>query len=55
MWMVNPKYLSNDKIAPGIGKENKCVIPSELFQFNDPEQRWMWISDQRQSIQGIQY
>ena len=55
MWMENCKYFPNDEIAPGIGKENKCMTPSELFQFNDSEQRRMWISDQTQSIQGIQY
>lgn len=41
MQMVNPKYLSNDEIAQGIEKENIFVTSSELFQFNDSEQRRM--------------
>lgn len=53
--MTNPKYLSNDEIAPGIEKGNICVTPGELFQFNESEQKSMWISDQRHSIQGTQY
>lgn len=41
MQMVNPKYLSNDEIEQGIEKGNIFVTPSELFQFNDSEQRRM--------------